>query len=156
MSSLLNKLARGAVAGVAATVVMSIAMAAGKKVGALGEPPPRRLTRRLLAPLGPLAPSGSRLDVAALLAHLGFGATMGSIWGLLPRRWHHGAGGALFGFGVWTANYAGWLPAVGLMPPPQRDRPLRPTTMILAHLVYGAALARVTRLEEATLDGTQS
>ena len=49
-------------------------------------------------------------------------------------------GVALFGIAVWAVSYAGWVPKLGLMQPPSRDRPGRPTAMILAHLVYGATL----------------
>jgi len=42
-------------------------------------------------------------------------------------------------------NYAGWIPKVGIMPPPSRDRMGRPTSMILAHVVYGATLAAILK-----------
>jgi NAD(P)-dependent dehydrogenase (short-subunit alcohol dehydrogenase family) len=128
---------------VAATGLMSLVMLAGKRLGALGEPPPRRITRRLTRVLGPLAPRGRELDVAALGAHFGFGASLGLLYGLLPRRAQTAAGGGLFGLSVWAANYAGWLPKVGLVPEPSRDRRGRPTAMIAAHWVFGRALASV-------------
>jgi NAD(P)-dependent dehydrogenase (short-subunit alcohol dehydrogenase family) len=111
----------------------------------LGEPPPRRITRRLTRVLGPLRPRGKALDVAALGAHFGFGASMGLLYGLLPERARTRAGGGSFGLAVWAANYAGWLPQVGLMPEPSRDRMGRPTAMIVAHLVFGRVLARAYR-----------
>lgn len=135
----------GATAGVAATGVMSLVMQTAKALGALGEPPPRRLTRQLLRPLGLAAPRGRALDAAALAAHFGFGATMGALHGLLPAGLRTAPGGALFGLGVWTTSYAGWLPKLGLMPPPSRDRLGRPTAMIVAHLVYGIALTAFER-----------
>jgi NAD(P)-dependent dehydrogenase (short-subunit alcohol dehydrogenase family) len=133
----------GAVAGLAATGVMSCMMLAAKRVGALGEPPPRRLTRRLLSPLGP--PRGRALDVLATLAHFGYGAALGSVFGLLPAPAKTSTSGALFGLGIWAVNYAGWLPRVGWMPQPQHDRPGRPSTMVAAHLAFGAALAGFER-----------
>lgn len=149
MRSRLENVLLGGAAGIAATAAMSLVMLAGKRIGALGEPPPRRLTRRLLAPLGAIAPSGSRLYAAALGAHFGFGAAMGGVWGFLPERLQTNSCGLVFGFGVWATNYAGWLPAVGLMPPPSKDRLGRPTTMLVAHLVYGGALALLTRRAHA-------
>jgi hypothetical protein len=134
-------------AGVLATGVMSLVMLAGKRVGALGEPPPRRITRRLLAPLGLIRPRGAALDVTALGAHLAFGASMGLLYGLLPLR-RSPASGWLFGLGVWAVNYAGWLPRGGLMPRPSQDRPGRPSTMIAAHLVFGRTLASAQRALE--------
>jgi NAD(P)-dependent dehydrogenase (short-subunit alcohol dehydrogenase family) len=138
---MLGRALSGIVAGAVATGVMSLAMMAGKRLGALGEPPPRRITRRLLAPLGPLAPRGRALDFAALGAHVGFGASLGLLYGLLPTRGRSPSSGLLFGMTAWAVNYAGWLPKAGLMPAPSRDRPGRPTTMLAAHLLFGKVLA---------------
>jgi hypothetical protein len=128
---------------------MSLVMAAGKRFGALGEPPPRRITRRLTSALGPLRPRGKALDLAALGAHFGFGASMGAVYGLLPERVQTRTGGGWFGLTVWAANYAGWLPKAGLMPEPSRDRRGRPTAMIVAHWIFGRTLARAFRASTA-------
>lgn len=145
MRPLLARVLTGTVAGILATGVMSLVMLAGKRVGALGEPPPRRITRRLSSPLGPLRPRGRALDVTALGAHLGFGAAMGFVYALLPARAQTRLGGGVYGLAVWAANYAGWLPGVGLMPEPSRDRPGRPSVMIAAHWVFGRSLATAYR-----------
>jgi NAD(P)-dependent dehydrogenase (short-subunit alcohol dehydrogenase family) len=125
---------------------MSLFMLGARKLGALGEPPPRRIVRRLAAPLGPLAPRGAALDAAAVAAHFAFGAGMGTLFAALPGRVRSRSGGMLFGASVWAANYAGILPKLGLTPPARRDRPARPTSMVAAHLVYGVALAATHRL----------
>ncbi len=70
---------------------------------------------------------------------------MGGAYSLLPARARSLSGGTVFGLGVWSASYAGWLPHAGLMPRPLWDRPGRPTAMLLAHLVFGATLAGVVR-----------
>jgi NAD(P)-dependent dehydrogenase (short-subunit alcohol dehydrogenase family) len=140
-----------------ATGLMSLVMLAGKRLGVLGEPPPRRITRRLTGALGPLRPRGRALDLAALGAHFAFGASMGLVYGLLPKRAQNPAGGGLYGLAVWATNYAGWLPQFGLMPEPSRDRRGRPTAMIVAHWVFGRALTRAYRalhpLQQAPLRG---
>jgi NAD(P)-dependent dehydrogenase (short-subunit alcohol dehydrogenase family) len=140
----MSRLLTGALAGLAATGVMSGVMLAAKRLGALGEPPPRRLTRRLLSTLG-APPRGRALDLLGTLAHFGYGAALGSSFALLPVPAKTFASGTLFGLGVWAVNYAGWLPQVGLMPRPERDRPGRPSSMIAAHLAFGAALAAFER-----------
>ena len=122
-------------------MAMSLSLAAGRHAGLLGEPPPRRITRRVFARLGSKRPRGIVLDASALAAHFGFGASLGAVYGLLPARAHSVGGGATFGAAAWIVNYAGWLPKVGLMPRPSRDRWGRPSTMLAAHLVFGAALA---------------
>lgn len=145
MRKLVLRLLSGAAAGLAATAAMSLVMLGAKKVGALGEPPPRRIVRKLTAPLGRLAPRGAALGLAALGAHFAFGASMGALFAALPARARSDRGGLLFGLGVWTANYAGALPQMGLMPRARRDRSARPTSMVAAHLVYGALLAATHR-----------
>ncbi len=145
MKRLLLRLLSGVAAGAAATGVMSLAMLGAQRAGLLGEPPPRRLTRIVLSPLGPLRPRGRALDAAALVAHFGFGAGLGALFSLLPVRARSRFGGTLFGGVAWAVNYAGWLPRLGLMPPPSRDRPGRPSSMLAAHLVFGASLAVLHR-----------
>lgn len=141
MRLLLPRIVSGIVAGAAATALMSVAMLGAKRLGLLGEPPPRRLTRILLSPLTPGRPRGRALDAAAVAAHFAFGAAMGAVFSGLPVRARGRLGGTLFGAAVWAVNYAGWLPRLGLMPPPSSDRPGRPTSMLAAHLVFGAALS---------------
>jgi hypothetical protein len=50
-----------------------------------------------------------------------------------------------FGLVVWAASYAGWIPALGIMEPPGRDRPGRPTAMVVSHALFGLVLALVLR-----------
>jgi hypothetical protein len=139
MQQQLARISSGAVSGIAATAAMSWVMVGARRWGLLGEYPPRRLIRKLLSRLATLSPRGRSLDVAATLAHFGFGAAMGALFWLIPGR-RGVARGALFGLGVWATHYAGILPELGLMPPARRDRPGRPFAMIVAHLVYGATL----------------
>ena len=137
----------GAVAGVGATAAMTGVMAAAKAGGVLGESPPRAITRRGAEKVtGETPPAVSPL---AAVLHVGFGMSMGVLYGLtIGRRRHRQPElwGAAFGLAVWAVSYAGWVPALGLMPPPDRDRPGRQPVNVVAHLVYGAALGRLTNL----------
>jgi alpha-beta hydrolase superfamily lysophospholipase len=54
-----------------------------------------------------------------------------AIWG--------GAFGALF----WATNYVLVAPALGIMPPPDRDRRWRAPVMLAANLIWGAISAVV-------------
>jgi hypothetical protein len=56
--------------------------------------------------------------------------------------------GAVYGAAIWATMYGHVLPALGLMAPPERDRPGRPIVMLAAHLVYGAALGALTLSDE--------
>jgi uncharacterized membrane protein YagU involved in acid resistance len=140
MDAILRKVFRGATTGALATCTMTAALAAARFTGILGEPPPRKLTRRVLRLFGMNPGRGKTLDVVTALTHLGYGAACGALYMLLPRRARSIAGGAAYGAAIWAVSYMGWIPKVGLMPPPSFDRPGRPTAMILAHLVYGATL----------------
>lgn len=142
MNKLVGRLLGGAAAGVIATAAMSLVMLGAKRLGALGEAPPRRIVRKLL---GPLTPSGRALDSAALASHFAFGGAMGAVFSALPARKRRASVGSIFGALVWAVNYAGVLPRLGLMPPARQDRPGRPTSMLAAHLAYGAVLGAVQR-----------
>ncbi|MET0594447.1 MAG: FAD-dependent oxidoreductase [Polyangiaceae bacterium] len=135
---------RGGAAGAVATVAMTAVMLAERELGLLGQLPPKKLVRGARRALGIVGTSHRTDNVVTTAAHLGFGVAMGSLYGLAnPRRRRPLVGallGAGFGTAVWAASYAGWIPALGLMPPPRRDRPFRPASMVVAHWVFGAVL----------------
>jgi hypothetical protein len=134
----------GGISGGAGTVVMSGLMLLAQRAGLLGEPPPQKITRRFLRWLG--LPRRGRLEVvSSLFSHLAFGVVAGGLYGLLaPRRAHRLvriSTGLAFGSAVWALSYAGWVPALGIMPSPSRDRPGRPLSMVAAHWLYGVTLS---------------
>lgn len=81
---------------------------------------------------------------AAALAHLGYGAAMGALYGLARDRFTGMPApltGLLWGVGVWTFGYEGWLPVLGVRPA-TTQQPLRKWPVpIVNHLVYGMATA---------------
>jgi hypothetical protein len=135
----------GAVGGIGATIAMTGVMALAKATGALGESPPHTITRRgLRAAVGE---TPDRVTPLAAALHLAFGIAAGAVYGATlgrRRRQRPELWGAGYGIVVWAASYAGWAPALGLMPPPSRDRPGRQPANVVAHLVYGATLGRLT------------
>jgi hypothetical protein len=136
-----------AASGAIATAAMSAVMIVGDRVGLLGEPPPVAITRTALRGAGVERPSGTA-GLLAPMAHLLFGVQGGIAFGLL-RRLVPGVPGVLLGpifaLGVYGFSYKGWIPALGILPPPEDDRPGRPTVMIVAHVVYGLALGWLIR-----------
>lgn len=83
-----------------------------------------------------------------LQGHLGFGASVGALYGAAASLRPGLAGpasGVAAGLSVWGASYAGWVPALGLLPPPDADRPGRPTAMVASHVAFGAALGAGVR-----------
>jgi uncharacterized protein DUF6789 len=143
-----NPLARGAVAGSVATVVMSAVMVVAQRLGLMGRQPPSRIADAALDSAGDGRPSRTATKLLAVAGHFAFGGTCGAGYTLAADAVDREPGpisGGAFGLLIWAISYAGWLPGLGIMPPPSKDRPGRPTAMVLAHLVYGATLGMLTR-----------
>jgi hypothetical protein len=131
---------------------MSALMAAGRRAGLLGRMPPETITAHVLNALG-VRRSRETQDALATALHLGFGAAAGAIFeparAALRLPVHPALQGAAFGTAVWAVSYLGWVPALGILPPPHRDRPGRPEVMLTAHWVYGALLGLLSARQAA-------
>jgi len=140
---MLQRAAAGAAAGLVATLPMTAVMLAAQRLGLMGDQPPAKITDAMLDAVD-LDPTRTQRDWLTVAAHLGFGAGVGALFALLRRRRHTAARaaleGAAYGTLVWTTSYAGWVPELGIMPRPADDRPGRPSSMLVAHWVFGAAL----------------
>lgn len=138
-----RRIAAGSAGGALATVAMSGWMLAGQVVTAHGEQPPKRLLRGFAHRAGmPTNRRGVVTVLATAVAHLGFGSGCGAVYGAVVSR-SSAYRGVAFGLGVWAISYAGWIPALDLLPPPHKDRPGRAWTIFTAHVVYGGALGAV-------------
>lgn len=129
----------GAGSGVAATVVMSAVMLAAGRLGLVGRQPPEAVVRRAGDLVG-AEPRGRTAALLASAAHLGFGASVGAAYALLPLRRPGAAPGVLTALAVWASSYAGWVPALGALPRPDQDRSDRQAVLAVSHVVYGAVL----------------
>lgn len=135
---------RGAAASVIASVVMKAMLTVARRAGLLGEEPPRKLTRKLSARVG-IPVHGPALSASAFAAHVAYGSMIGAVAGPAIQRLRERRGrvlaGAATGAAVWTASYAGWIPALDLMARPTKDTPRsRPWVMFGAHLLFGGVL----------------
>jgi uncharacterized membrane protein YagU involved in acid resistance len=110
----------------------------------MGTPPPKRITVGLLRRAGIRERNDRQRNIASTLTHLGFGASVGAIFttgrALLRPRGPALPQGLGYGAAVWAVSYKGWVPALGLLPPPEHDRPDRQWTTFIGHLIYGAVL----------------
>jgi hypothetical protein len=145
---LVTTAARGAGAGTAATIAMSAVMLAADKLGLHAEQPPEAIVESALD-AADVDRSEHTENALASVAHLGFGASMGAAYALLRRLTRtpgpeplHGVG---WGLAVYGASYAGWIPALGILPRPDRDRSDRQGMMVAAHVVYGFVLGAAYR-----------
>lgn len=148
----LRKMLRGAVAGLMATVPMTIFMQASwlrLPARELHPLPPRRITRRLLRETG-LHRRVNQLNERILtwLLHFLFGAAAGSIYGILDEKipGDEDVKGLLAGTMLWSGSYLGWIPLFGILPPATRHPWRMNVLMIVAHFIWGLTLGRITSL----------
>lgn len=140
----MQRLVFGALSGLTATMAMTAAMRGFWPLLPKQERyplPPREITGRVVS-----SASESRQRLNTVLAHFGFGALAGVVFGLFPRR----PGALPYGLAVWAVSYLGWIPAFGILAPAYRHPPRRNLLMIAAHMVWGTALGACMRLLETT------
>ena len=82
---------------------------------------------------------------ASLVAHLGYGASMGSLYNTFARKVELPAivKGAVFGVVVWAASYLGWLPVANFSVGAPEEPIKRNILMIGAHIIWGVTTALV-------------
>lgn len=147
----MNKLLIGAIAGLAATVPMTILMTAWH----------RRLPRREQYSLPPREIIDEITEAAAvqddlsesekaklsLIGHFAYGATTGAIYAPLISLIQppNAVNGIIYGLGIWTTSYLGWLPALNILRPATEHPARRNALMITAHIVWGATLGTLVR-----------
>lgn len=146
MQQTMRTVLEGAIAGVVATGAMSVPMLMAQRQGSMGTQPPERVVEEAEEETGNSL-SEREQNFAASLAHLGFGMGNGAAFALLHRALRlpvptvvQGTG---FAMGVWALSYRGWIPRLGVLPPPEGDRSDRQRTMVAVHLVFGAVLGAV-------------
>lgn len=146
MTTSIAKLEHGLTSGALATIPMTAVMFAAQKLGLLGKMPPAKITDDVLAKVDVPASRRQR-RVLTTIAHVGFGAASGALYSLLrpgrPSMRRAAIEGAAFGTAVWGASYAGWIPALGILPPPDDDRKDRQITMVVAHWIFGVVVGIV-------------
>lgn len=141
----MNDVLVGAAAGTIATVPMTIFWETMHE-RLPGEPPrplpPREVAEALAVKAGISRQlTETQIQWLSMALHFGYGAFTGAIFGAIaPRRVAAGVGsGMLFGLGVWTTSYLGWMPAAGVRHSPKYDVPARTALIVASHLVWGAA-----------------
>lgn len=139
---------RGAAAGFAATVPMTVAME-GLRAALPREQsrrmPPREIVDRTVAKTG----EGARVDEGGRIllttaAHLAFGAAAGALYGALVKSHRSSAAaGIAYGLGVWALAYGVGLPSLGLHPAATNDTKDRNEVLIASHVVWGVTLGKL-------------
>ena len=147
----MNDLMRGAIAGAVATLPMTATIELINRSlprGRQHELPPRQITEEVAERADVRHRTGERaLDAATMINHFGFGAAAGAAYGPVARSIGLApvAAGVVYGLTVWAGAYAGVLPALGLQRRPEERPGSLNATMIVGHVVWGAALGLVER-----------
>ena len=144
-----NRVLRGAAAGCAATVPMTIVMESLRAVLPAEQHrrmPPREIVDRTIEKAEETVGDAEldRDDRVALtaVAHLAFGAAAGALYGATTgSRRASVFTGIAYGLAVWAVAYGVGLPSLGLHPAAARDTSDRNEVLIASHVVWGAALA---------------
>lgn len=150
----MNKLLVGAVAGLGATVPMTVAMELMHRNLPEEEQyplPPRIITMKAAE----AADAKKEMDepertAATLVSHFAYGAAVGALYAPLKQKIPLPPilAGSCYGLAVWAGSYLGLLPALGVLKPATEHPVRRTALMIAAHLVWGAALGAATPLIE--------
>jgi uncharacterized membrane protein YagU involved in acid resistance len=145
----MQTIVRGGLAGLIATIPMTLAIGLGRVVGWLRTPPPVVITENVAERVTEERPRRQSLgfQIAWLAAHHAYGAAGGALYAairsLLPRS--DLTAGLLFGGAVWGVSYLCVMPALKLFPPALDDSWRRQAVMVAAHAVYGTTLAVTER-----------
>lgn len=142
---ILRRLLTGAIAGLAATVPMTLFMLAAKQKLPRRQQyrlPPREIVARVAekVKLREEIDQEPEETTATTIGHFGYGALTGALYGLLlaPINISSILKGILFGVLVWSGSYLGWLPAAGLYPSVKQISDERNLLMMASHWVFGA------------------
>ena len=147
---------RGAAAGFAATIPMTVAMEGLR--AALPREQLRRMPPREVVDSGiEQAGAGGEVDtegrvLITTVAHFAFGAAAGAVYGGLFRSrlrrmdgYTAAMSGIAYGVGVWALAYGVVLPSLGLHRAATDDTKDRNEVLIASHVVWGAVLGRLAQ-----------
>ncbi|HEX8556949.1 MAG TPA: DUF6789 family protein [Pyrinomonadaceae bacterium] len=145
----MSRILLGALAGLAATAPMTLAMKLMHEQLPGDEQyplPPRQVTEGMAEKAGVNEHLDDEERAAATWAsHFAYGAACGALYGALTSGGRADSrpllAGAGFGVAVWAGSYLGWLPAAGIISPATEHPARRNALMIAAHLVWGATAA---------------
>lgn len=141
-----GRLLIGAIAGIAGTLAMTVAMNKLHRRLPRRERyplPPREIVDSASGQAGDPLPDEAAIDTATA-GHFAFGAACGSLLGAANVRVGPLAG-AMAGVGMWVVSHLGWVPGIGILKPATLHPKRRNAAMIGVHLVWGAATALAMR-----------
>lgn len=142
----MNGFIAGAISGAVATAPMTLFMSYLHRRLPKREQyplPPRNITMKMADKVGVKNSLGeSEKFTFTMINHFSYGAAIGSLYFPIAKlqKFPKVVSGMIYGLGVWSVSYMGWMPAIGLYPQVNKIPFKRNLLMIGAHLVWGAAL----------------
>jgi uncharacterized membrane protein YagU involved in acid resistance len=143
MTGLLWPAARGAIAGAVATGPMTAFMMLTRRQGRTPEIEPRLVEQWVTRATGTSRKLSEDQEVTlAGASHVAFGAAAGLLYGCLQRFLPLPAviTGVAVGLVIWAVSYAGWIPALGILPPPTKEPKETTARRVTMHAIYGASM----------------
>ena len=132
---------RGAIAAMAMTGMRAFTV----DLGIVEQSPPEAIFKQRARGLIRRVPRGRRRS-AVELAHWGYGAAGGAVFGLLPESTRRRAwAGPLYGLAVWVGFEVGIAPALGLTQA-SKLRLAERAALAADHLLYGLVLSETRRV----------
>ena len=132
---------RGAIAAMAMTGMRAFTV----DLGIVEQSPPEAIFKQRARGLIRRVPRGRRRS-AVELAHWGYGAAGGAVFGLLPESTRRRAwAGPLYGLAVWVGFEVGIAPALGLTQA-STLRLAERAALAADHLLYGLVLSETRRM----------
>ncbi len=137
------EVARGAVAGVAGAMAMSVVRSLTTRVGLVERTPPEAIGSEAVPGLLRSVPPRAR-PAALELAHWAYGGLGGIAFTTIPGRVRRLPGaGPVYGLASWLLYDGVVAPALGLSHA-RRPRPAERAALLADHLLYGTIVGRVT------------
>lgn len=156
------RVAAGAAAGLAGSLGLLLLQLASQRwipdtMPSYREDPGEFMVREARARLPPAARERITPPVVSAAAQAlaaGYGLTAGAAYALLRRHPRVGvADGIAFGLGTWAIGYAGWLPALHLLPSLSRQPPAAALGPAVRHVLFGLlTIMAYRRLGRAMVD----
>ncbi len=155
------RLALGAAAGLAGTVILEVIRRTDEKLIPDSSPPMKedpgkfmfhKAKQVLPEPLRHRVPEKTEAVVAKLLP-LGYGMTFGGLYSTArPQAKLALVEGLMLGLFAWAVGWLGWLPRTGLMPPLSEHKPRQIIRPVAEHALFGLATVASYRYMAAKAD----
>lgn len=155
-----RRLLSGSIAGVATSVAMKAMQEAGMKLMPKQMPPLRQDPGEFMVEKAEDAIQGAGEGLSNAVEHIptslekataqalgvGYGLTFALLFAATrPKVRNVVLEGTALGLATWAVGYLGWLPALRLMKPVERQKPVQVAGAVGSHVAFGVATAALYR-----------